>query len=55
MNSNPDKYGKGFLKIKFNPDDDLPLNKIIKLQNLTVVLRSVSEENVKHYRQVFLK
>ena len=27
------EYGKGFMKIKFNSDDNLPLNKIRKLHN----------------------
>ena len=42
------------MKIKFNSDDDLPLNKILKLHNLTVIFRSVFEEDGKCYRQVFL-
>ena len=28
------------MKIKFNSNDNLPLNKILKLHNLTVVVRS---------------
>ena len=35
------KYGKDFMKIKFNSDDNLPLNKLLKLHNLTIVVRSV--------------
>ena len=42
------------MKIKFNSDDDLPLNKIPKLRNLTIIVRSVFEENRKYYPQVFL-
>ena len=42
------------MKIKFNSDDDLSLNKILKLQMLTTVVRSVFEENGKYYPQVFL-
>ena len=37
------------MKIKFNSDDNLPLNKILKLHMLTVVVRSG-----KYYPQVFL-
>ena len=40
------------MRIKFNSDDDLPLNKILKLHMLTI--RSVFEEDVKYYPQVFL-
>ena len=39
--------------IKFNSDDSLPLNKILKLHNLTVIVRSVFEDD-KYYPQVFL-
>ena len=35
-------------------DDDLPLNKMLKLHNLTIIVRSVSEEDGKYYPQVFL-
>ena len=41
------------MKIKFNSDDNLPLNKILKLHNLTIVVRSVFQEN-RYYLQVFL-
>ena len=41
------------MKIKFNSDDNLPLNKILKLHNLTIVVRSVFQEDKKHYQQVF--
>ena len=40
--------------IKFNSGDDLPLNKTLKLHNLTIVVRSVFEEDGKYYPQVFL-
>ena len=43
------------MKIKFNSDDDLPLNKILKLQMLTIIFRSVFEEDGKYYPQVFLE
>ena len=42
------------MKIKFNPDDNLPLNKILKLHMLTVIVRSIFEEDSKYYPQVFL-
>ena len=29
------------MKIKFNSDDNLPLNEILKLHNLAIVVRSV--------------
>ena len=48
------EYGKGYMKIKFNSDGNLPLNKILKLHNLTIIVRSVFEEDGKYYPQVFL-
>ena len=42
------------MKIKFNSDDDLPLNKVLKLHNMTIVIRSVFQENNKYYPEVFL-
>ena len=42
------------MKIQFNSDDNLPLNKILKLHNLTIIVRSIFEEDVKYYPQVFL-
>ena len=42
------------MEIKFNSDDDLPLNKILKLHNLTITVRSVFEEDGKYYPQVLL-
>ena len=42
------------MKIKFNSDDNLPLNKTLKLCNITIVIRSVLEEHGKFYHQVYL-
>ena len=42
------------MRIKFTSDDDLPLNKILKLCILTIIVRSVFEEGGKYYPQVFL-
>ena len=47
-------YGKDYMKIKFNSDDDLPLNKQLKFHNMTITIRSVFEEDGKLYPQVFL-
>ena len=42
------------MKIKFNSDDDFPLDKPLKFINSTIVVRSVFEENGKYYPQFFL-
>ena len=57
MAVNKDKkgeYEKYFMKIKFNSDDNLPLNKMLKLHMLTVIVRSIFEEDGKNYPRVFL-
>ena len=46
-------YEKDYMKIKFNSDDNLPLNKTLKLHAMTIIIRSVFEENFKLYPQVF--
>ena len=48
-------YEKDYMKIKFNSDDDLPLNKQLKFHNMIITIRSVFEENDKLYPQVFLE
>ena len=47
-------YGKDYMKIKFNSDDDLPLNKPLKFYAMTIIIRSVFEEGGKLYPQIFL-
>ena len=48
------KSEKDYMKIKFDSDDDLPLNKMLKLHMLTIIVRSVFEEDGKYYSQVLL-
>ena len=54
MSSGKCDYEKDYMKIKFNSDDDLPFNKSLKFHNMTVIVRSVFEEDGKLYAQVFL-
>ena len=42
------------MKIKFNSDNKLPLNKTIKIPVMVIVVRAVFHENNKYYPQVFL-
>ena len=42
------------MKIKFNFDNDLPLNKPPKFHAVTIIIRSVFEEGGRLYPQVFL-
>ena len=47
-------YGKDYMKIKFNSDHDLPLNKPLTFHAMTIIIRSIFEEGGKLYPQVFL-
>ena len=42
------------MKIRFNTDDDLPLNKPLKLHIATMIVRCILEEDGKFYRQLYL-
>ena len=42
------------MKIKLISDDDLPLNKILKLDTLTIIVTSIFEEDDKYYPQIVL-
>ena len=42
------------MKIKFNSDDNLPLNKPLKFRNMTITIRPVFEKDCKLYPQGFL-
>ena len=47
-------YEKDYMKIKFNSNDDLPLNKPLRFHSMTIIIRSAFEEDGKRYPQVFL-
>ena len=42
------------MKIKFNLDDELPLNKTIEIRSMMIVVRAVFHKNNKRYPQIFL-
>ena len=48
------EYGKDFMKIIFNTDDNLLLNKPLKLRMLAIIVRSVFQEHDTFYPQVYL-
>ena len=54
VNNKLGENGKDFVKIKFNSDDNLPLNKTLKLHNMTIIIRSVFQEDGKFYPQIYL-
>ena len=42
------------MKIKFNSDDNLPLNKTLKFRILAIIIRNVFEKSGKYYPQIVL-
>ena len=48
------EYGKDFMKIKFDTDNNLPLNKLLKLHLVTIIVRCIFEEDGKFYPQLYL-
>ena len=47
-------YGKDYMKIRFNSDDNLPIIKLLKFRLMTIIIRSVFSEDDKFYPQLFL-
>ena len=54
ISSNECDYEKDHMKIKFNSDDILPLNKSLKFHAMTTSIRCVFSEGGKFYIQLFL-
>ena len=53
INKNSDVFDEKHMKIKFDWDDDLPLNKTIEIRIATIVVRAIFYENNIYYPQVF--
>ena len=49
-----DDYDEKYTKIDFNSDDELPLNKMIKIPVMVIAVGAIFYENSKYYPQVFL-
>ena len=54
VTKNTDDYDEKYMKIKFDLDDELPLNKTIEIRSMIIVVRAVLHGNNKYYLQVFL-
>ena len=52
--SQPIKYVDNYMKIKFNTDDNISLNKIIYFPTITIIIRSATQKDGKYYPQLFL-
>ena len=54
VTKNLDVYDESYLKIKFDSDDELPLNKIIGIPIMAIVVRAVFLKDHKYCPQFFL-
>ena len=54
ITKNSDGYDEKYMKIKFDSNDDLPLNKTIEIYYVKIVVRAIFYENNKYYPQVLL-
>ena len=52
--SQPIKYDDNYMKIRFDTDDNIPLNKIIYFPTISIIIRSVTQKYGKYYPQLFL-
>ena len=50
-----EEYDKDYMKIKFNSDDDIPLNKVLNFPTITVIIGNIFENDGKYYPQSFLE
>ena len=53
ITKNLDDYEE-YMEIKFDSDDNLPLNKTIEASLVIIVIRAVFHENSKYYPHVFV-
>ena len=53
-NGSVGEYGVDYIKNKFNSDNNLLLNKMLKFHALTIIIRNVFEKEGKYYPQIFL-
>ena len=53
-NGSVGEYSEDYMKIKFDSNDNLPLNKILKFRALTIIIRNIFEKDGKYYPQIFL-
>ena len=48
------EYDKDYMKIKFDSDDVILLNKELYFPTITVIIRNIFEKDGKYYPQIFL-
>ena len=55
ITKNLDDYDEKYMKIKFDSDDNLPLNKTVEIPLMILVVRAIFHKNNKYYPLVFFK
>ena len=48
------QYGKDYMRIKLESNDNLPTDNIVNMHQVTIIIRSVFAQNGKFYPQLFL-
>ena len=48
------QYDKDYMKIKFESNDNLPIDNIVNMHQVTIIIRSAFAQNGKFYPQLFL-
>ena len=48
------QYDKDYMKIKFESNDNLPIDNIVNMHQVTIIIRSVFAQNGKFYPELFL-
>ena len=49
INDSVGECDKDYMRIKFDSDDDLPLNNVLRFRILTIVIRCIFEKDGKYY------
>ena len=49
ITTNSDDYDEKYMKIEFNSDDELPLNKTIEIPSMIIVVRAIFLQINKYY------
>ena len=55
ITKNSDHYDEKYMKIKFNSNNELPLNKTIEIPSMTILVRAIFHGINKYYPHVFFR
>ena len=55
MTKNSNDFDEKYKKIKFNSDEELPLNKILEILSMIIVVGAIFQNNNNHHPQVFFR